>query len=109
MAEDQYQGPEKRNYTRIIYKPKERPKLRIKTDVFEVADVSEKGLRFINNKELVLDDCVQGTLTFLNGESVDIEGNVEWKQDDDFGFQLKFLIPSDMILKEQRHIVLNCD
>lgn len=109
MEKKNYQGPEKRHYTRIVYKPKERPKLQVKSHVFEVADVSEKGLRFINAKEQKLDNRIRGTLTFLNGESVDIEGTVEWEQDDDFGLQLKYLIPSNKILKEQRHIILNCD
>ena len=76
--------------------------------VFEVADISEKGLRLINDKNIKLDIKIQGTLTFLSGESVDVEGIIVWQEGDDIGLQFEDLIPSDKIYKEQRHILVNC-
>jgi len=109
MENKPYQGQERRNYERIVYKPVERPKIQIENDIFEIADVSEKGLRFINNNEVKLDNWIRGTLTFLNGGSVDVEGMIEREQGNDFGLYLEYLIPPDMIFEEQRHIILNCD
>ena len=103
MEKDQYKDLERRSYNRIKYNPKERAKLQIKTYVFEVSDISEKGLRFINDKEINLDKRIRGTLTFLYGESVEIAGSVEWEKDNDFGVQFEVPISSDMIIKEIRH------
>ena len=108
MEKDEYKGLERRSFNRILYNPKERPKLQIKTHVFEVADISEKGLALVNDKEIYLDMRIRGKLTFLSGESIDIEGIVLWEKDNVLGVQFKNLIPSDKIIKELRHILLNC-
>ena len=109
MENTLFNGVERRKYNRIIYKPSQRPVLLIESNNFQVADVSQDGLRFINANEIILDRWVHGTLTFLYGESIDIEGGLEWQQDDDFGVRFKYLIPNEKIAKEQRHILLNCD
>ena len=48
---------------------------------------------------------IRGKLTFLNGESVDIEGSALWEKDNVLGLQFENLIPSDKIIKELRHLV----
>ena len=108
MEKENFKGPERRSHSRIMYNPKERPKLKIDAHVFEVADISEKGLRLINDKNIKLDIMIRGVLTFLNGESVDIEGSIIWQEGNDLGLQFEDLIPSDKIYKEQRHILVNC-
>ena len=105
MEKDEYKGLERRSFNRILYNPKERPKLQIKTHFFEVADISEKGLCFVNDKEIYLDMRIRGKLTFLNGESVDIEGIVLWEKDNVLGVQFENLIPSDKFLKELHHLI----
>ncbi len=105
MEKDEYNGLEKRVYNRIKYNPKKRPKLQIKTHFFEVTDISENGLSFVNDKKIYLDMKIRGKLTFLSGESVDIEGIVLWEKDNVLGVQFKNLIPSDKILKELRHLI----
>ena len=105
MEKDKYKAPERRSFNRILYNPKERPKLQIKTSFFEVADISEKGLSLVNDKEINLDLMIRGKLTFLSGESVDIEGIVLWEKDNVLGVQFENLIPSDKILKELRHLI----
>jgi hypothetical protein len=107
MEKSQYKGPERRCYNRIKYNPTQRAKLQIETDVFEVVDISENGLRFTNDKEMTLDKSIRGTLTFLNGEVVDIAGIVEWEKDNNFGIQFKIRIPSDMIINEILHLSKN--
>jgi hypothetical protein len=109
MEKDKYKGSERRSFNRIQYNPKERPKFQIKDQFFEVADISEKGLSLVNDKEIYLDMRIRGKLTFLSGESVDIEGSVLWEIDNVLGVQFENLIPSDKIIKEQRHLILNSD
>jgi hypothetical protein len=104
MEKSQYKGPERRCYNRIKYNPKERAKLQIDTYTFEVIDISENGLRFINDKKIALEQSIQGKLTFLNGESINIVGSVKWEKNKDFGIQFNILIPSNMIIKEMHHL-----
>ena len=104
MEKNQYKGPERRCYNRIKYNPKERAKLQIQTLVFEVVDISENGLRFINDKEIALDKSIRGVLNFLHGVSVNIEGSLVWEKENEFGVQFKILIPSEMITNEMHHL-----
>ena len=99
-----YDGLEKRKYLRVKYLNVEKPKIKIGRHKFEVLDISQRGLRFTNNKEVILPEYVSGKLTLLHGESVTIEGSLLWEQDDDFGLYLKNLITSAIIQKEQAFI-----
>ena len=99
-----YEGIERRKYPKIEYLNAERPSLKIGKHKFEVLDISQRGLKFLNDKEVNLSEHISGKLTFLCGESIDIEGSLIWEQDDDFGLYLKNLIPSDMIQKEKLYI-----
>ena len=100
---------EKRCYIRIIYKPGKRPRLTAINSEFEVTDISEGGIRFLNSSALELPPLIKGQITFLDSETISIDGKVEWQQENEAGLSLKYLIPAKTIEKEQRHIVLNCD
>jgi hypothetical protein len=104
-----YTGPERRNYTRVIYKPSQKPGLEIDSNMFEVLDMNESGIRFSNPSGIKLPEFIHGILTMLSGTRVEIDGKVEWAQDDEIGISLNFLIPFKDIEKEQRYIILNCD
>ena len=99
-----YEGTERRKYPREVYLNIEGPRLKIGKHTFEVLDISQIGLKFLNDKEVLFSEYISGELTFLYGESIAIEGSVIWEQDDDFGLYLKNLIPSDMIQKEESFI-----
>ena len=99
-----YEDIERRKDPRTAYLSIERPRLKIGKHKFEVLDISQIGLKFLNNKEVNLSEYISGKLTFLCGESIDIEGSLIWEQDDDFGLYLKNHIPSDMIQKEELYI-----
>ena len=94
------EGMERRKDFRISYLNVEKPRLKIEMHKFDILDISQRGLKFINDKEIILSEYISGKLIFLCGESVVIEGSLVWEQDDDFGLYLKNLIPSDMIQKE---------
>ncbi|MBW1754046.1 MAG: PilZ domain-containing protein [Deltaproteobacteria bacterium] len=65
---------ERRNYLRREYKSKERPTLKIGKIEFEVIDISERGLKFINKQKINLEGWVSGTLTLSNNRSIAIDG-----------------------------------
>ena len=99
-----YEGTDGRKYPRAEYLNVERPRLKIEKHKFEVLDISQRGLKFLNDKEINLSEYISGELTLLCGESIAIEGSLIWEQDDDFGLTLNNLIPSDMIQKEESYI-----
>jgi len=104
-----YTGPERRSFTRVIYKPSQKAELQIGSDAFKVMDINESGIRFLNSAGKNIPQFIHGSLILLSGGRIDIEGKVEWMQDDEVGMSLSFLIPSTDIQKEQRYIILNCD
>jgi hypothetical protein len=108
MDMDGHAEREKRSYIRIVYSPGKRPHLATHDTVFEVTDISEGGIRFLNDAEVELSEVIKGTLTFLDDETIDIDGKVEWQQQHEVGISLKYRIPVGTIEKEQRHIILNC-
>lgn len=108
MDMDGHAEREKRSYTRIVYHPGKRPRLNSSSKTFEVTDISEGGIRFLNAAGIELPETIKGTLTFLDDETIDIDGKIEWQQNHEVGISLKFMIPVATIEKEQRHIILNC-
>ena len=68
-------------------------------------DISEKGFNLVNDQEIYLDMRIRGKLTFLSGESINIEGIVLWEENNVLGVLFENLIPSDIIFKEQLHLI----
>ncbi len=101
------EGSEKRTFFRISYQPDKRPKLTIEMYEFEIADISEGGIRFINNQKIKLAESVRGTVHFLSGASMDVEANIVWKQFREVGLLLKNYIPPAIMEKEKQHVILN--
>ena len=88
MNHTPYDGSERRTFFRISYRFEHRPKLKIGKHEFEVADISEGGMRLVRNKTIGLNQKVRGTITFLCGESVDVEGNTVWEETSELGLLL---------------------
>jgi hypothetical protein len=108
MDLDGHAEREKRSYIRIVYNPGKRPRLAANNAEFEVTDISEGGIRFMNSTAVALPEFIRGTITFLDNETLDIDGRLEWQQHNEVGLSLKYRIPVATIEKEQRHIILNC-
>jgi hypothetical protein len=96
-------GLERRSFFRVVYAPPKRPWLKVADERFQVADISQRGLRFINDKNIHLARTIQGVVTFSDGETVRIKGNVEWKKADEISVLLEELIPHTTISKEHNH------
>ena len=107
MKKNPQKGPERRSYFRITYSPGKRPFLRIGTHAFEIADVSEGGIRFINESKVEIKKPVRDTATFLYGGSVDVEGDIVWEQNSEIGLLLKNFIPSAAMEREKQHVILD--
>jgi hypothetical protein len=72
MESNYYDGSEKRNYFRIVYKPNQRPILKVKNHEFEVSDISETGLRLLNDRNIQLGaDWIRLTAILLDGEAIE--------------------------------------
>ena len=87
----------------MVYKPHERATLKIGKAAFDVADISEMGLRFFDDQKEI-GQYVQGTLTLLCGESIDIEGMVVRKQQADIYMTVKPPLQRKILQREQKHI-----
>ena len=100
-------GSERRSYFRITYGPDKRPVLTVGKNEFEIADVSEGGIRFINREKIALEKPVRGAASLLYGETIDIEGDIVWEQNDELGLLLKDFIPSAVMEREKRYVILD--
>jgi hypothetical protein len=101
------EGSEKRTFFRVSYQPAKRPKLTLGPHEFEIADISEGAIRFINSQKIKLAESVRGTAHFLSGASMDIEANIVWEQFSKVGLLLKTYIPPAIMEKEKQHVILN--
>jgi hypothetical protein len=87
MKAKTYDGPERRQYFRynLIYSPKDKAKLVIGTQEYEVMDMSEMGLRFIKKTDTILEKQITGTLKLSNGKNKIIKGEIVWQRGDEVG------------------------
>jgi hypothetical protein len=105
--------PNRRDCYRIAYAPHERPVLRIESpslaltgeNEFEVLDISEQGIRFLNDQNVYFSQAVQGDLIFVDGEAVAIEGTIVREKGSQLSLKLSSAIPFKSVIKEQRRII----
>ena len=87
MPQKKYSGPERRNYFRhnIIYAPRKKAILSIGHNRFDVMDISDGGLRFINDEGIALGTRIQGTLILSETDARNISGEIVWENGDEVG------------------------
>jgi hypothetical protein len=97
-----WKGEDKRYYDRVEYPPDKRPVLKVEGYELEVINLSVTGLYFLHNKKthMEIDQWVDGEIVFADGKSIDITGQIVWKNDNEAGLQLNggFAFP---IIEEQ--------
>jgi hypothetical protein len=104
MQSNYYSGSEKRNYIRIVYRPNQRPVLKVKQHEFEVSDISATGLRLLNDSNIQLgEDWIHLTAILLDGEAIEMEGKIVWRKDDEFGLRLRTFIPKSVIRRQRQY------
>jgi len=112
-AADESALPNRRDFFRIVYEPSQRPLLRIEAPSleltgeheFEVLDISEKGIRFLNDQNVHFSETVQGEIVFVDGETVPIEGHIVRGKGSQLSLKLSAAIPFKSVVKEQRRII----
>lgn len=89
MDPKKYDGPERRKYFRynIIYAPKERARLEIDNDQFEVLDFSRGGLRFFKDNPADIENRFQGKLIFSDGTTKEIKAEIVWELNNEVGIK----------------------
>ena len=110
---DEAQLPNRRDHYRIAYDALQRPLLRIEApsleltgeNEFQVLDISEQGLCFLNDQNVHFGNTVQGELEFADGETVPIEGHIVRETGAQLSLKLASPIPFKAVIKEQRRII----
>ncbi|MBL7181408.1 MAG: PilZ domain-containing protein [Desulfobacterales bacterium] len=95
---------ERRKFARLVYPPKKRPKFKVREQEMEVIDISEKGIKFLKNKQAEISECVHGTTELLSGNSLDITGKIVWEHNSEVGVLIT-KIPESIIVEEIRTIL----
>jgi hypothetical protein len=109
MKNKKYEGPERRKSIRVTYPLDKRPVLKVGENEFEVADISEMGLRFFNDRKIEFQHRVCGTVKLLCGESVDVEGMIVRKKRVDIYMNVNIPILTNILMKEQQQLDHNHD
>ena len=104
QGKDKYDGPEKRNFVRLVYPSSKRPTFKIKEHELEVIDISEEGLKLLNPMQKGFGEKVYGTIALLSGKSIDITGKIVWQAEGTFGL-LTTRIPRSTIIEEIRTLL----
>ena len=105
-TKDKDRVPERRRFFRLRYPPDARPLLRIGKNTFEVVDISERGIGFLNERNVQFSDWVKGSITFRDGVTMDVEGKIVWEHDGKLGVDIIITpIPPARVLQEQRHLI----
>ena len=99
-------APEKREFARLVYPPAKRPTLKVGENELEIIDISEKGVRLLNNNQVNLDKSIYGEALLLSGRSINVDGEVAWNNNNEVGL-LMALIPSSIIAEERRILSSN--
>jgi len=79
---------ERRQHPRRVCSPENGATLRINKVDYQVVDISEGGLRFVNNGKMKLTGWVSGRLTVGNRRPIDIDGIIVRNRENEIGIHL---------------------
>ncbi len=91
----------KREFVRLVYPSTNRPSFKYGEHELEIIDISEKGIKLLNERQLDLGKLIHGEAILLSGRSVQVDGEIAWSLDNEVGL-LMALIPSSIIDEERR-------
>lgn len=100
-------NPNLRHYFRIRYPVEARPRLVLGSNICEVLDCSEKGVRFRATCMLrpARGDMLEGKLRFPRGEELAVHGEVVRIEEDRVALELSGRgVPFGVILQEQLYL-----
>ena len=89
MKTNPYDGPERRQYFRytLICSPKEKARLSVGENIFDVIDFSDGGLRFVNPQRIPLENPLHGELILADGQTKTVCAEIVWKTQKEIGLR----------------------
>ena len=94
---------QKRKYDRLVYPSTKRPILKIGDHKVEIVDISERGVKFLNDNGIEFDQMIHGTAVLLSGKTIIVDGEVSRSLNRECGLLIN-PIPRSIISKEKRII-----
>lgn len=97
-----YKSVENRQHQRKTFAPGEKPILTIDGKQYIVDDISQGGIKFQTPIDDTIGKDISGTLSFPDGESIDINGNIVWKGEDVAGMSFYNPLSEDVISRDNQ-------
>ena len=97
----------KRAYYRLRYPSSMRPRVRIDSVEYEVAELSERGMRIIcgSNFDMKPETPIRGEMRFSDEQTSEIVGAMMRREKDEVVFSVSSGVSYKRMLEEQLHIV----
>ena len=95
--------PESRKLVRLEYPRTQRPRLNLGEMGFEIVNISERGIKIINDRPLGLDRSVKGEVDLLCGKHLQVEGEVSWSLNNEMGLMI-VTTPASFIEEEKKYL-----
>jgi len=95
---------EKRKFIRLTYPPVRRPMLKVQEHELEVLNISEQGVKILNQKQTKLSKNVSGNVVFSSGKSIELIGKIAWQFENELGLFVT-QIPRSVIVEEVRALL----
>lgn len=92
---------EQRKFFRLVYPLTKRASLILGEHVLEIIDISERGLKILNDKKIEFDRTVHGEAVLLSGKKIRVDGEVSWSLNKEAGMLINS-IQSSIIAEEKR-------
>lgn len=106
MSLSHVRNGDRRRYVRIVYPRGLRALITIGERRFEIADITQGGVRLMVPVAEPLPATAQARLHFIGGATLSVRAHLEWREGDQAGFSLQELIPAEVIENEQRRAIL---
>ena len=106
MENKEHSGENKREFYRVRYPTGERPLLKLQGHVYEVIEISEKGVKFFCKQPWVYKTGleVQFAINFRDNELLKLEGQILRADGNALIIALSEAVPMGRIVQEQRYI-----
>ena len=97
---------ERRQYFRLQYPLKERPKAVVQGIPYEILDLSERGVRIKTPSTTPADEgeTIELTIKFARGDSLELSGKIVRVQETSIGIFLTHSIPPERIRAEELYL-----
>lgn len=97
-------GQEKRAFIRLEYPLGKRPKFIVDNASMDVINISERGLKFINEIQIPMGKFISGTIELSSKTSIKLKGTVVWSEGNEAGVLISGVIPQD-IMEDQLALI----